>query len=57
MLLIIFLKHILAFFIGMSILGLTLYYLIKVHNWFSKENTPINPEQSVIVSSLIKPIF
>ena len=57
MLLIIFLKHILAFFIGISILGLTLYYLTKLHNWCSKDNVPINPEQSVVTSSLIKPIF
>jgi hypothetical protein len=57
MLLIIFLKHILAFFIGITILGVILYYLIKTHNWFSKDNVPVNPEQSVITSSLIKPIF
>ncbi len=55
--LVILLKHLLAFFIGISILGITLYYLIKLHTWFSKDNTPINPEQSVITSSLIKPIF
>lgn len=51
-----FFKHLLAFFIGSIILGIALYYLIKVHNWFSKDNVPINPEQSVIAAT-VKPIF
>jgi large-conductance mechanosensitive channel len=46
----------LSFFIGLFIVAVILYILIKTHHRFSEENTPFNPEQ-VVIERMIKPIF
>ncbi len=46
----------LSFFIGLFIVGILLYLLVKAHNAFSEENIPFNSSQ-VVIERLVKPIF